>query len=665
MSSGCGDVLSLEDMKTAKKHQTFEAEVITGHSGGVSSGAEIDFATNQVTGQAQKTLPAILRDIGFDPAAFDFTTGGTVTARDTVVYNPADNNWYSWAGTLPHVVAAGTDPTTDSNWKPRTDQLLRQDLASSSAGLGSNLVAFTNNGIGPAFNLSDFLAEGFIRVKSRDELVSAVAYVNTVIKKPTEIRLSRVFEAWTAAQTDIDIAWVRLVGEGGFCYVDATGIPNVDGNYWIRLYNSGASSIDNLGNIYADKLSGIFVLGPGNTSLVDAILYHAPTGTCSSFTTSNVGTMRFRTGDSYRNNAYIIKHFGRSISRCANHVWMPSGYSNYGEAIEYFASTISTSNGTGIRNDNPNGDIRVHGGSLDYMGIIAVANAGKIEFNGTHIEFNNSSNKLTGIPFQTASAETAQITIKGGRILGYTTPLPAAVTAIFSCGSGTNGISLDDVLLMNLTLDQANSPINTGTGPFKTRGIKTIDGSGNPRVPLLKGDSQNLLYDPNFSQSNIVDWYISADTGALTSRTSGVNLSLTKDTATFRTGGDASMKVNKTFGIGSASEIQVRIPIKSGKLAMYELYMLGASLTGTIFVSAFFNATMYNTSIGVPVSARSVQVGPTRTIDATTLTDWVRVGQQAARNYTPEWATHLVIRVQLSSMSSGNLYIDDAKVTEL
>lgn len=140
MSSGCGDVLSLEDLKTAKKHQTFEAEVITGHAGGLVSGAEIDTATNTVTGQVQKTLPAILRDVGFDPAAFDFATGGTVTARDTVVYNPADNNWYSWAGALPHVVAAGTDPTGDSNWKPRTDQLLRQELASSSANNGGYMV---------------------------------------------------------------------------------------------------------------------------------------------------------------------------------------------------------------------------------------------------------------------------------------------------------------------------------------------------------------------------------------------------------------------------------------------------------------------------------------------------------------------------------------------
>lgn len=146
MSSGCGDVLSLEDLKTAKKHQTFEAEVITGRAGGVSSGAEIDFATNQVTGQVQKTLPAILRDMGFDPAAFDFTTGGTVTARDTVVYNPADNNWYSWAGTLPHVVEPSADPTADGNWKPRTDQLLRQELASKDSGLGDSLVGHEDGG---------------------------------------------------------------------------------------------------------------------------------------------------------------------------------------------------------------------------------------------------------------------------------------------------------------------------------------------------------------------------------------------------------------------------------------------------------------------------------------------------------------------------------------
>lgn len=131
MSSGCGDVLSLADLQTAKKHQIFEAEVITGKSGGVASGADIDYATNQVTGQTQKTLPAVLRDAGFSPVSWDFSTGGTLTVndRDKVVYDPVSKTWYSYAGTLPVTVPAGFNPVGNADWKPQTDPDLRNDLA--------------------------------------------------------------------------------------------------------------------------------------------------------------------------------------------------------------------------------------------------------------------------------------------------------------------------------------------------------------------------------------------------------------------------------------------------------------------------------------------------------------------------------------------------------
>lgn len=131
MSSGCGDVLSLADLQTAKKHQIFEAEVITGKSGGVAGGADIDYATNAVTGQTQKTLPAVLRDAGFSPVSWDFSTGGTLTAndRDKVVYDPVSKTWYSYAGALPVVVPASFNPVGSANWKPQSDPYLRDDLA--------------------------------------------------------------------------------------------------------------------------------------------------------------------------------------------------------------------------------------------------------------------------------------------------------------------------------------------------------------------------------------------------------------------------------------------------------------------------------------------------------------------------------------------------------
>lgn len=139
MSSGCGDVLSLADLQTAKKHQIFEAEVITGKSGGVAGGADIDYATNPVTGQIQKTMPAVLRDAGFSPVSWDFSTGGTLTVndRDKVVYDPVSKTWYSYAGTLPVTVPEGFNPVGNADWKPQTDPDLRSELAEDD---GVNLV---------------------------------------------------------------------------------------------------------------------------------------------------------------------------------------------------------------------------------------------------------------------------------------------------------------------------------------------------------------------------------------------------------------------------------------------------------------------------------------------------------------------------------------------
>lgn len=253
MSSGCGDVLSLADLQTAKKHQIFEAEVITGKSGGVASGADIDYTTNQVTGQAQKTLPAILRDMGFDPAAFDFTTGGTVTARDTVVYNPADNNWYSWAGTLPRVVAAGTDPTADSNWKPRTDQLLRQNLGSSEKGLGASL-SMTEQGI----TVQDALR--YLTISATGLAATDEAIKNAAIAKCELLGMDLVINpgsykfitplVWNAKRYSIR-------GTGN-TIIDFTGLPA--GTYAITV-KPEATNTGTIWNAAAHSLSGLIFKG--------------------------------------------------------------------------------------------------------------------------------------------------------------------------------------------------------------------------------------------------------------------------------------------------------------------------------------------------------------------------------------------------------------------
>lgn len=179
MSSGCGDVMSLEDLRTAKLHQIFEAEVITGLSGGVMGGAAIDYATNLVTGQIQKTLPAILRDAGFRPAGFTFTTGGTLLAGDSdlgvlwPVAGGGDGNYYVWKGALPKTVPAGSTPAStggvsSSGWMPVGDVTLRTDLSSPTAGKGANIVGYTE----PTSAITTVAAALNARPRSADLLAS-------------------------------------------------------------------------------------------------------------------------------------------------------------------------------------------------------------------------------------------------------------------------------------------------------------------------------------------------------------------------------------------------------------------------------------------------------------------------------------------------------------
>lgn len=186
MSSGCGDVLSLQDLKIARLHQLFEAEVITGRVGGVASGAAIDYATNPVTGQTQKTLPAVLRDAGFSPTSFDFTSGGVlgVNDRDKVVFDPVSKTWYSWLGALPHTIPAGTNPVGDGNWKPQTDPDLRGDLAAEG---GANEIGAVNTD-GSKTTVQQFLNAND-SASYRDRCIAKLADVDYKVRNKAAIKV--------------------------------------------------------------------------------------------------------------------------------------------------------------------------------------------------------------------------------------------------------------------------------------------------------------------------------------------------------------------------------------------------------------------------------------------------------------------------------------------
>ena len=134
-----GEIPSLVDLQNTKVRIDHFAELIDGTPSGTS--------TNPVTGVTHPTYEKAIKDLGFKPASFTFVTGGTlgIADADKCIYNPApsgDDNWYSWGGNLPHVVAPGTDPTLPgSGYVPRTDVVLRDQLVASD---GISLIGSTN-----------------------------------------------------------------------------------------------------------------------------------------------------------------------------------------------------------------------------------------------------------------------------------------------------------------------------------------------------------------------------------------------------------------------------------------------------------------------------------------------------------------------------------------
>lgn len=237
MASGCGDVLSLQDLQTAKKHQIFEAEVITGKQGGVAGGASIDFATNQVTGQTQKTLPAVLRDAGFRPATFTFATGGTLSVDDADVAvlwpGPSgDGQYYVWHGALPKTIPASSSPASAGGvsptaWVPWGDITLRSDLANSAANKGAALVNTEDNRTVQA-HLNDFTAADAFGKLGKMSYADIRAYTGSATMVYCYGRVTGTVDA-AAGVFRRDTSLVAPVDDGGYLLVDASG------RAWVRV----------------------------------------------------------------------------------------------------------------------------------------------------------------------------------------------------------------------------------------------------------------------------------------------------------------------------------------------------------------------------------------------------------------------------------------------
>lgn len=84
--------------------------------------------------QQQAKFEQAIYNTGWFPADGSFEFGGTITARNQVLFNDADGSFYSWSGALPKVVPAASTPASTGGisanaWVNRGDGALRSALA--------------------------------------------------------------------------------------------------------------------------------------------------------------------------------------------------------------------------------------------------------------------------------------------------------------------------------------------------------------------------------------------------------------------------------------------------------------------------------------------------------------------------------------------------------
>ena len=323
MSSGCGDVVSLESMQIARKHQIFEIEVITGKSGGVAGGADIDYATNAVTGQLQKTLPAVLRDAGFRPASFTFETGGTIGVNDAdlavlwPISSGGDGNYYAWKGSLPKTIPAASTPNStggvsNSAWKPITDSNLRNDISNMRntivggsvfppeiekiTQIGDSIPSGTSF-LNTAFGLLEMQpqASGAVTAISREY---AVVGGVTVFLREYNRKAETYLSEWTSSGSDVSALLNALVSAFKTIYIDIpvslsnNVISSADG---VRIIGIGGAAISLTGSAF-DTTKGAIEL-TGNYTEVSGVKFNTVS---TSVTPLRMGNTSYGSTDSTR-----------------------------------------------------------------------------------------------------------------------------------------------------------------------------------------------------------------------------------------------------------------------------------------------------------------------------------------------------------------------------
>lgn len=398
------------------------------------------------------------------------------------------------------------------------------------------------------------------------------------------------------------------------------------------------------------RIEGLRIYGTNQNNTADGILIagYSP-GDAANLTIRNCYIDGFASGIKFGNNAYLIGFYSTDVRHCAKAVYVPYGIGNAMENVCFIKCTLRQS--TRLV-DHQKGGLMFYGCSFDhwYDDCIYI-NGARLFMYGCHIEHQGT---FTEIPI-TVHGHGGRLEMFGGSIGTTSSTGDVPAQYIVNCDESADG---GGVFIYGTTLNAIKTQtfrFATGNGLVVLRHVGFINQWNMCR---LLGEGQNRLADGGFELANIVDnWFITADTQPVTSRTNGTNIDLALSSAQKRTG---SKSLLCTTGGSAPGRFAIAVPIQPGSVCNYECYhKKPGSETGRVFFRDY-HAILGTNDSGVPTIMHNSSAITTRTYNFdSTPSDWDMAYGTTNCIRSPHWATHYVVEVDMDELKNANLYIDD------
>ncbi|HPU62239.1 MAG TPA: glycosyl hydrolase family 28-related protein [Bacillota bacterium] len=439
----------------------------------------------------------------------------------------------------------------------------------------------------------------------------------------------------------VDCGYVSIYGYGA--KIDASGMTSGTA---MRIHGTALPSFRQI----CSSIEGIQLIGTNQNNTADGLLI-AGTGShdAANLTIRNCYIDGFANGIRFGNNAYLIGFYSTDVRHCAKAIYVPSSIGNAMENVCFIKCTFRQS--TRLV-DHQHGGLYFYGCSLDhwYDDCIYI-NGARLFMYGCHIEHQGT---FTEIPIA-VHGHGGRLEMFGGSIGTTSSTGDVPAQYIVNCDESTDG---GGVFIYGTTLNAIKTQtlrFATGNGLVVTEHVGFVQQWNMCRI---LGEGQNRLADGGFELANIVDnWFITADTQPVTSRTNGTNIDLALSSAHARTG---SKSLQVTTGSGAQARSAVAVPIKPGAVCNYECYYKkpGAE-TGRVFFRDY-HAILGVNADGVPTIMHNSSAISTRTANFTSgAVDWTMAYGIHTCIRSPHWATHYVVEVDLDEFRNASFYIDD------